>query len=200
MVADRSDQIKLAVFASGNGTNFTALVDYVQENLPQVSIVRLIVDHRDAYVIERARKAQIPTTYINYVKAGSKHEAEAQIMAQLTSDQVQGILLAGFMRIIGADLLAAFPNKIINIHPALLPSFPGQHGIEDAFDYGVKVTGVTIHYINSQIDSGRIIAQQPVRIEEDDDLASLAAKIHAVEHRLYPQTLKYLVEKGVFTV
>lgn len=200
MVADRSDQIKLAVFASGNGTNFTALADYVQENLPQVSIVRLIVDHRDAYVIERARKAQIPTTYINYVKAGSKHKAEAQIMAQLTSDQVQGILLAGFMRIIGADLLAAFPNKIINIHPALLPSFPGQHGIQDAFDYGVKVTGVTIHYINSQIDSGRIIAQQPIRIEEDDDLASLAAKIHAVEHQLYPQTLKYLVEKGVFTV
>ncbi|WP_275527742.1 formyltransferase family protein, partial [Oenococcus oeni] len=111
-----------------------------------------------------------------------------------------GILLAGFMRVIGPDLLLAFPNRIINIHPALLPSFPGRHGIEDAFEYGVKVTGVTIHYVDNGVDSGEIIAQAPVRIKESDNLESLEKRIHRLEYRLYPQTLRQLIKKGVFTV
>ncbi|SYW07157.1 phosphoribosylglycinamide formyltransferase [Oenococcus oeni] len=192
--------IKLAVFASGNGTNFTALVNYVKKQLPNVEIVRLIVDHKNAFVIQRAKKFGIPSTYINYRKFIDKSDAETKIIGCLKEDQVSGILLAGFMRIIGPDLLLAFPNRIINIHPALLPSFPGRHGIEDAFEYGVKVTGVTIHYVDNGVDSGEIIAQAPVRIKESDNLKSLEKRIHRLEHRLYPQTLRQLIKKGVFTV
>ncbi|SYW07432.1 phosphoribosylglycinamide formyltransferase [Oenococcus oeni] len=192
--------IRLAVFASGNGTNFTALVNYVKKQLPNVEIVRLIVDHKNAFVIQRAKKLEIPSTYIDYRKFKDKAAAETEIIGRLKEDQVSGILLAGFMRIIGPDLLLAFPNRIINIHPALLPSFPGRHGIEDAFEYGVKVTGVTIHYVDNGVDSGEIIAQAPVRIKESDNLESLEKRIHRLEHRLYPQTLRQLIKKGVFTV
>lgn len=192
--------IRLAVFASGNGTNFTALVNYAKKQLPNVEIVRLIVDHKYAFVVQRAKKLEIPSTYIDYRKFKDKAAAETEIIGRLKEDQVSGILLAGFMRIIGPDLLLAFPNRIINIHPALLPSFPGRHGIEDAFEYGVKVTGVTIHYVDNGVDSGEIIAQAPVRIKESDNLESLEKRIHRLKHRLYPQTLRQLIKKGVFTV
>ncbi|PDH79316.1 phosphoribosylglycinamide formyltransferase [Oenococcus oeni] len=192
--------IRLAVFASGNGTNFTALVNYAKKQLPNVEIVRLIVDHKYAFVFQRAKKLEIPSTYIDYRKFKDKAAAETEIIGRLKEDQVSGILLAGFMRVIGPDLLLAFPNRIINIHPALLPSFPGRHGIEDAFEYGVKVTGVTIHYVDNGVDSGEIIAQAPVRIKESDNLESLEKRIHRLEHRLYPQTLRQLIKKGVFTV
>ena len=106
------------------------------------------------------------------------------------------IVLAGYMRIVGPTLLAAFPNRIINLHPSLLPSFPGKSGIADAFHYGVKVTGITIHYVDSGIDTGPIIAQEVVRIESEDTLESLEAKIHQLEHRVYPAVIAEIIHKG----
>ncbi|MEN3240665.1 phosphoribosylglycinamide formyltransferase [Fructilactobacillus sanfranciscensis] len=189
---------RLAVMASGNGTNFAALLAYIKQAKLPVEIVRLVVDHDDVKVIDLAKEAQVPVFTINYKDYPNRETAEKQILQQLADDEIDGILLAGYMRILTPQFVKVYPQKIINIHPALLPSFPGRHGIDDAYNYGVKVTGVTIHFVNDGVDSGKIIAQEPVRIEDDDSLDSLEAKIHAVEHKLYPKTLQKLIKEGVF--
>ncbi|POH10960.1 phosphoribosylglycinamide formyltransferase [Fructilactobacillus sanfranciscensis] len=189
---------RLAVMASGNGTNFAALLAYIKQAKLPVEIVRLVVDHDDVKVIDLAKEAQVPVFTIIYKDYPNRETAEKQILQQLADDEIDGILLAGYMRILTPQFVKAYPQKIINIHPALLPSFPGRHGIDDAYNYGVKVTGVTIHFVNDGVDSGKIIAQEPVRIEDDDSLDSLEVKIHAVEHKLYPKTLQKLIKEGVF--
>lgn len=189
---------RLAVMASGNGTNFAALLSYIKQAKLPVEIVRLVVDHDDAKVIDLAKQAQVPVFIINYKDYPNRGSAEKKILQQLANDHIDGILLAGYMRILTPQFVQAYPQKIINIHPALLPSFPGRHGIDDAYHYGVKVTGVTIHFVNAGVDSGKIIAQEPVKVEADESLASLEAKIHAVEHQLYPKTLQKLITEGVF--
>lgn len=189
---------RLAVMASGNGTNFAALLAYIKQAKLPVEIVRLVVDHDDVKVIDLAKEAQVPVFTINYKDYPNRETAEKQILQQLADDEIDGILLAGYMRILTPQFVKVYPQKIINIHPALLPSFPGRHGIDDAYNYGVKVTGVTIHFVNDGVDSGKIIAQEPVRIEDDDSLDSLEAKIHTVEHKLYPKTLQKLIKEGVF--
>lgn len=189
---------RLAVMASGNGTNFAALLAYIKQAKLPVEIVRLVVDHDDVKVIDLAKEAQVPVFTIIYKDYPNRETAEKQILQQLADDEIDGILLAGYMRILTPQFVKVYPQKIINIHPALLPSFPGRHGIDDAYNYGVKVTGVTIHFVNDGVDSGKIIAQEPVRIEDDDSLDSLEAKIHAVEHKLYPKTLQKLIKEGVF--
>ena len=189
---------RLAVMASGNGTNFAALLAYIKQAKLPVEIVRLVVDHDDVKVIDLAKEAQVPVFTINYKDYPNRETAEKQILQQLADDEIDGILLAGYMRILTPQFVKVYPQKIINIPPALLPSFPGRHGIDDAYNYGVKVTGVTIHFVNDGVDSGKIIAQEPVRIEDDDSLDSLEAKIHAVEHKLYPKTLQKLIKEGVF--
>lgn len=189
---------RLAVMASGNGTNFAALLAYIKQAKLPVEIVRLVVDHDDVKVIDLAKEAQVPVFTIIYKDYPNRETAEKQILQQLADDEIDGILLAGYMRILTPQFVKVYPQKIINIHPALLPSFPGRHGIDDAYNYGVKVTGVTIHFVNDGVDSGKIIAQEPVRIEDDDSLDSLEAKIHTVEHKLYPKTLQKLIKEGVF--
>lgn len=189
---------RLAVMASGNGTNFAALLAYIKQAKLPVEIVRLVVDHDDVKVIDLAKEAQVPVFTIIYKDYPNRETAEKQILQQLADDEIDGILLAGYMRILTPQFVKVYPQKIINIHPALLPSFPGRHGIDDAYNYGVKVTGVTIHFVNDGVDSGKIIAQEPVRIEDDDSLDSLEVKIHAVEHKLYPKTLQKLIKEGVF--
>ncbi|WP_395391354.1 phosphoribosylglycinamide formyltransferase [Fructilactobacillus sanfranciscensis] len=189
---------RLAVMASGNGTNFAALLAYIKQAKLPVEIVRLVVDHDDVKVIDLAKEAQVPVFTIIYKDYPNRETAEKQILQQLADDEIDGILLAGYMRILTPQFVKAYPQKIINIHPALLPSFPGRHGIDDAYNYGVKVTGVTIHFVNDGVDSGKIIAQEPVRIKDDDSLDSLEAKIHTVEHKLYPKILQKLIKEGVF--
>lgn len=186
----------IAIFASGTGTNFEALVQAIHRDDLPVTVGLLVCDRQKAVVLQKAAALKIPTFVINFKAHASKAQAEAEILQQLTNHGIEAILLAGYMRIIGPTLLQAYPNKILNIHPALLPSFPGAHGIEDAFSAGVKTTGVTIHYIDAGIDSGPIIAQESVPILPDDTLATLAARIHQTEHRLYPAVLKDLIKKG----
>lgn len=184
---------RVAIFVSGNGTNFEALM---QASLP-MDVVMLVCDHDNVPVIERAAKYHVPVVLSQVKKGVSKIQRETQLLTQLRAAKVEAILLAGYMRIVGTTLLAAYPRRIVNIHPALLPSFPGRTGIEDAFAAGVKVTGVTIHFVDAGVDSGPIIAQEPVRRYDDDQLSDLETRIHEVEHQLYPKTVRNLIEKGV---
>ncbi|MCI1985681.1 MAG: phosphoribosylglycinamide formyltransferase [Lactobacillus sp.] len=183
----------IVVFASGDGSNFAALARYFESGRHGVTIDLLICDHQDAYVLTRAADFGIPSLTIDYHEFATKAAAEAYVLAQLPPCDL--LVLAGFMRIVGPTLLAAFPDQIVNLHPALLPSFPGRNGIQDAYAYGVKVTGVTVHYVDAGIDSGRIIAQEPVRIQPEMSLAELVTAIHAVEHDLLPKTVADLLTK-----
>lgn len=187
---------KIAIFASGTGTNFEALVQAIRQDHLPVTVSLLVCDRAKAAVLDKAATLKIPTFVIDFKAYPNKAQAETEILAQLKARQVQAILLAGYMRIIGSTLLQAYPNKILNIHPALLPNFPGAHGIEDAFLAGVKTTGVTVHYIDADIDSGPIIAQASVPILADDSLETLEERVHRTEHQLYPTVLKDLIKKG----
>ncbi|USS86245.1 phosphoribosylglycinamide formyltransferase [Fructilactobacillus cliffordii] len=187
---------RLAIMASGNGTNLSAIVDWFQRVSVAAQIVRVIVDQPQAPVIQRAEHAGLPVTVVDYHDYPKKADAEAVILRQLAADHVDAVVLAGFMRILSPQFVARYPRHIVNLHPALLPSFPGRHGIEDAYQYGVKITGVTVHFVNDGVDSGEIIAQSPVAVYADDTVASLATRIHETEHQLYPKTLIELINQG----
>lgn len=189
----KSDKLPVAIFASGNGTNFDAIAE---ADLP-IDIKLLVCDHRDAFVVQRAERKNVEVLIAELHKGEKRAIREGRILEELKKKGVQVIILAGYMRIVGETLLNAYPNKIINIHPALLPSFPGKQGILDAYNAGVDKTGVTIHFVDSGIDSGQIIAQEEVFRKEGDSLADLENRIHDVEHQLYPRTILQLIEKGV---
>lgn len=184
----------LAIFASGSGTNFESIVKSVENGfIKDASVLLLVCDKKDAYVIERAHNHNIETLVFNPKDYKKRSEYEAIIVKRLNELDIDLICLAGYMRICGKTLLDAYPNKIINIHPALLPSFKGAHGIEDAFNYGVKVFGVTVHYVSSELDGGRIISQQAFEYY-GDDIEEVEANIHMIEHKLYPKTINWLLK------
>lgn len=185
---------QIAVFASGTGSNFDALQTAFANKTRGIQIAVLVCDHADAPVVGKAQAVGIPVVLINYRDYAGKAAAEAAIVAAMPP--VDLVVLAGFMRILGPTLLAAYPQRIVNLHPALLPSFPGRSGIEDALAYGVRVTGVTVHYVDAGIDSGTIIAQEPVRVLPDDTEDTLAPRIHAVEHVLLPKTVAQLLQEN----
>lgn len=191
-------KVNLAVFASGTGTNFQALNDAILQRNLNAEIVRLIVDKSTAGALNLAKLFGIPATAIKYSNYETKIEAEQVIIKQLKTDQVDGILLAGYMRILTPKLIGAYSGKIINLHPAMLPKFPGRHSILDAFEAGVSETGVTVHFVDNGIDTGEIIAQEAVPILVNDTIDLLETRIHNVEHVLYPNTLAKLIDEGVF--
>ncbi|GHP14951.1 phosphoribosylglycinamide formyltransferase [Lentilactobacillus fungorum] len=191
-----SDVKNIAIFASGEGTNFTALYEaFRKERLP-IRVKLLVCDHTKAHVLARAEKESVPTFVIHFKDYPNKAAAEKVIAEKLAAAGIDFIILAGYMRIIGPTLLAKYEGKIVNIHPALLPKFPGRHGIEDAYEAGVDTTGVTIHWVDSGIDSGKIIAQRKVPVYKADKLSDLETRIHATEHQLYPEVIKQLLERG----
>jgi len=160
--------------------------------------IELVVSSRpDAYGIERAKQAGIPTLALNKESYADPLAADTLISEELEKANVDYVVMAGYMRMVRGPLLQAFPDRIINIHPALLPSFPGAHGIADAFAAGVKITGVTVHLASEIYDEGPIIAQRAVEICEDDTLESLEQRIHSVEHQLYPQVLQLIAQGRV---
>ncbi|MDO4670906.1 MAG: phosphoribosylglycinamide formyltransferase [Aerococcus sp.] len=183
---------RLALFASGTGTNVAAIIAAVKSGRLQAKIVAIVCDEYQAPVIVRAQQAKCPLLVLNPKDTLSRQGWEEQLVAFLKNQQVDWIALAGFMRIIGQPLLEAFPHHIVNIHPALLPAFPGRTGIEDAYRAKVAKTGVTIHYVDSGIDTGEIIAQESLEIDPKWTLADLAQRIHQIEHRLYPTVLNQL--------
>ncbi len=184
--------VKVAVLASGGGTNFENLVNHSVDIGMDIQV--LITDHANAGAIGRAERAEIPSRVFERGDYDSKAAHEWAILETLYECEVEYVLLAGYMRILSRDFIQAFENHIINLHPSLLPAFKGRNGIEDAFNYGVKVTGVTIHYVDAGIDTGKIIAQVPVMIEESDTLGMLEDKIHELEYELYPKAVKKVIE------
>lgn len=186
--------MKIAVFASGNGSNFEAIAKSMNQGEIEGAIVLVFSDRTEAYVLERAKSLQIPVRSFSPKQFANKVEYEREILKELEAKEVELLVLAGYMRLIGPTLLNAYPNRILNIHPALLPEFPGLHGIRDAFEAGVKQTGVTVHYVDNGVDTGPILAQKRVNIEENETLASLELKIHQAEHQLYPEVVQEVIQ------
>lgn len=182
--------MRVAILASGNGSNFEALAHRFQAGLLPGELIFVFSDHHNAYVLERAQRLNVRAFSFEVKEFTNKAAYEEALLQLLQEQQIDLIVLAGYMRIIGKTLLSHYSNRILNIHPSLLPSFPGLHGIKDAYEYGVKVTGVTVHLVDDGVDTGPIIAQEPVMILPEDSLESLEEKIHQTEHRLYPKVLR----------
>jgi phosphoribosylglycinamide formyltransferase-1 len=185
---------KIAVFASGNGSNFQALAEASLRKELNADISLLVCDQPDAYVVKRALNFGIPVFSFRAKEYPSKEAYEHEIAAELKKRGIEWIILAGYMRLVGPTLLNCYRNRIVNIHPSLLPAFPGKDAIGQALNAGVKVTGVTIHFVDEGMDTGPIIAQQSVNILAEDTRETLQKKIQAVEHELYPKTVNELLE------
>lgn len=186
----------IAIFASGSGSNFQAMIDAVAAGSLTANIRLLICDQPDAFAIERANQAGIDVFAFRAKDYPSKAMYEEAILQQLKEKHIDLIVLAGYMRLIGPTLLTAYEGNIINIHPSLLPAFPGKDAIGQALDAGVKVSGVTIHYVDAGMDTGPIIEQQAIDVAADETKESLQAKIHKIEHALYPAVVQKLLQKN----
>jgi len=181
---------RIAVFASGFGSNLQAIIDFQAKGKLYGEVALVFSNNENAYALERAKKHKIKTACFPPQGFKNRLEYDRQIAVLLETEKIELVVLAGYMLLIGKPILEKYKNRIINIHPALLPSFKGTHGIKDAFEYGVKVTGVTVHFVDEGLDSGPIILQEAVIIEQEDTLESLEEKIHRVEHRIYPLAVK----------
>ncbi|OTN76681.1 phosphoribosylglycinamide formyltransferase [Enterococcus sp. 8G7_MSG3316] len=189
--------MRIAVFASGTGSNYRAIAEAAANGrLPQVELALVLSDRQDAPVLDKAAADGVLHRFVDPKGYETKADYETKLLRILEEQRIDLIVLAGYMRIIGPTLLHVYRGSIINIHPSLLPSFPGKSGIADAFDYGVKITGATVHYVDDGIDTGPIIAQEMIRITANDTLATVTEKIHQIEHQLYPAVLAELTEKG----
>ncbi|MBN1631442.1 MAG: phosphoribosylglycinamide formyltransferase [Thermoleophilia bacterium] len=198
----RRDVFRLAVLASGSGTNLQAIIDQLHGRAaapagggaaaPVIEVALVISDVPGARALERARAAGIPTAVFPSADYKTRAEHDMDMAAAIEDAEADLVVLAGYMRLVSPELVQRLPRRIINLHPAILPSFPGTNSISDAVHYGVKVTGVTVHFVDEGLDTGPIIAQEPVRVEEGDTPESLAARIHAVEHQLLPATIRLI--------
>ena len=186
---------KIAVFASGFGSNFQAIIEAVRQQTLNADIALLVSDNPSSKAVERANAAGIDAFTFCAKDYAGKVAYEQAVLAELKARQVDYIVLAGYMRIIGKTLLEAYPLRIINLHPALLPSFPGAHGIADAYNYGVKVFGITIHFVDEGIDTGKIINQFAFHAEENDTLETIETKIHQLEHQYFPMTINEVINR-----
>ncbi len=186
--------MNIAVFASGRGTNFGAIIKAVKSGKVKVNLSLLVCDQSKAGAIARAKRAGIKIALVKREDFTNKKDFEAKIIQHLEENSIELVVLAGFMRLLTPEFVGRYAGRILNIHPALLPSFKGTESIKDAFDYGVKVTGVTVHFVDEKMDHGPVILQKAIPIEEDDTLESLEKKIHKIEHRLYPETIRLFAE------
>ena len=182
---------RLVVLASGRGSNFKAILDHVEAGDINGEIVAVISDNFNAKALETAREHEIEAIYGN----AKSDEYTDWLIGTVKTYAPDYILLAGYMRIVPPEFVAAFQNKIINIHPALLPSFKGLHGQRQALEYGVKIAGCTVHYVDEGMDTGKIIAQRAVEVKDDDTEETLSARILEQEHQLYPAVVKMLCER-----
>jgi phosphoribosylglycinamide formyltransferase-1 len=191
--------LKLAIFGSGSGTNCQAIIDAIEVGTLNAEIKCVLADQEDAFILERARKHNIPAIYFDCAPFKTKldGEAEQNVLRILEEHGVNFIALAGFMRIVKDGLLNAYEGRMINIHPSLLPSFPGLDSGKQAFDYGVKYTGCTVHFVDAGVDTGAIITQRSIAIENNDTLDTMMEKLHAQEHIAYPEALQWIAEDRI---
>ncbi len=186
--------VKLGVLISGSGSNLQAIINKCEAGELPAQVAVVISSRSDAYGLERAKSCNIPAIYIAREKFPNDVAYNRAVLDKLQEYGTELVVMAGYMRLLGKEVLDAYPNRVMNIHPALLPSFAGAHGIKDALDYGVKVTGVTVHFANDIYDEGPIILQDAVPIQEGDTEDTLAERIHAVEHVIYPRAIKLYCE------
>ena len=194
-------KLNLGVLGSGAGSNMQSIVDAIEAGTLDAEIKLVLADFPDAKILERAAKHSIRAEYLDCAPFKTKLEgaAEDRCIEMLKAAGVDTVVLAGFMRIVKPKLLAAFPNRVINIHPALLPAFPGVHGWTQALDYGCKVAGVTVHFVDAGTDTGPIIVQKAVPVMEDDTPESLHARIQVQEHIAYPEALR-IIASGKYAI
>ncbi|MEW6144894.1 MAG: phosphoribosylglycinamide formyltransferase [Thermodesulfobacteriota bacterium] len=185
---------RLAVFVSGTGTNLQAIID---ASIPSLDIALVFSNNPDAYAIERARKHGIPCEVLDNKRYGSREEYDAQVLNVIEPYGADLIALAGFMRILSPLFVKAYKNRIVNIHPALLPSFPGINAARQALEAGVKYTGVTVHFVDEGVDTGPIILQSVVPVLDDDTEESLLERLHGEEHKLYPEAIRLVAEDKI---
>lgn len=189
--------IKLGVLLSGSGTNLQAIIDAIQAGTLDATIELVVSSRPDAYGLKRAEAAGLQTLTLSKETYEDSFVADMVIATELKRYNVDYVVMAGYMRKVGVPILNTFPNRVLNLHPALLPSFRGAHAIQDAYEYGVKVTGVTVHLANADYDRGPIIAQRPVVVEEGWTVDQLEEAIHQVEHKLYPEVLQLFAQDRV---
>lgn len=192
-----SKVIKLGVLVSGRGSNLQAIIDSIEAGKLPAKIEIVISDKEDAYALTRAKNHGIPALFIDPKSFGSKEEFERAVGDELDKRGVELICLAGFMRVLSPYFVSRFRNRIINIHPALLPSFPGLHGQRQALLYGVKIAGCTVHFVTEEVDAGPIIIQAAVPVYDDDTEETLSARILKYEHKIYPMAIKLIAEGRV---
>ena len=190
----RSTSLKIGVLASGSGTNLQSIIDNIEEGKLPAEIACVLSNNTAAFALERAKRHGIPSLHIDHRIFSSREAYDAALVETLHEYGVELVVLAGFMRIITPVLLDAFPSAVMNIHPALLPAFPGLHAQQQALDYGVKVTGCTVHFVDAGTDTGPIILQAAVPVVAGDNETSLSARILVEEHRSYPEAIRLFVE------
>ena len=183
---------RLAVLVSGGGTNLQALLDDPRI-APHVTLV--LSDRPGIGALERAEAAGVPTAVVE--PSGDRSSLSREVAETLEARGIDAVVSAGYMRVLGPEVVAPFRDRWLNVHPALLPSFPGMHGVRDALVYGVKLTGVTVHLVDEGIDTGPIVLQEAVEVRDDDDWDSLEVRIHEVEHRLLPRAVRALLRGGL---
>lgn len=189
--------LHLVVLASGRGSNLQAIIDRIQAGRLAAWINVVISDCPEAFALQRAREHRIPHVVLDPAKFADRREYDLALAAKVRDYQADLVVLAGFMRVLSSSFLEQFPQRVINIHPALLPSFPGTHGQKQALEYGVKISGCTVHFVDQGVDTGPIIAQRAVPVEENDTEESLSRRILEQEHALYPQVIGWIGEGRV---
>jgi len=184
--------MNFAVLASGRGGNLKAIIDAVHQGRITAQLSIVISDKKEAFALEHARQAGIPAVFINPKDFTDRQMFDRAIIERLQEFKVDFVVLAGYMRLVSKVFLDAYPNRVLNIHPSLLPDFKGMHAIKDAFEAGVTVTGPTVHFVTEGMDEGPIILQEKVTVDPKDTLESLEEKIHQAEHRIFPKAIDLL--------
>ena len=186
----------LGVLISGRGSNLQALIDAIERGTLDARVAIVISNRAGAYGLERARAARIESLALNHRGFATRDQFDETLAAELKARGVRLVCLAGFMRLVGAPLLDAFPGAVLNIHPSLLPAFPGLEAQRQALEHGVKVTGATVHLVTPQLDGGPIVAQTAVDVRDDDTIETLSARILEQEHRIYPAAIQAVLNGG----
>lgn len=186
--------LKIAVLASGRGSNFKAILDHIQAGRIRAETVLMLSNAPDAPALDIAREAGIPVWAAAHASFPSRAAFDEAMLAAMAAAGVEAVVLAGYMRLLSPGFIRAYPGKILNIHPSLLPAFPGTHGGRDAVEYGVKLAGCTVHFVVEAMDAGPVVIQAALPVRETDTEASLMERVHVLEHRIYPQAVAWLAE------